>query len=288
VSRVVTRVARKQLRNAVPRQVRAQLRRAHKAIKVAAPPFGEDVHRARTALKKARALLRLLPGEKNTRRRLAKVTRRVGALRDAGVLIATFDRVVGAAPLALTPALQKVRALLVSRRAALESSAATEAQLRRGRHTLRAIRRAKRARGLPVPRWSALVDGLARSYRAARRAKRVAYTTGEDRAFHTWRKAIKVHGYQLRVLTAAGLETTSRLAVLERVGDVLGEAQDLAVFEATLGAQRDCFEDQRDCDALLKEMRRRRIELRQAIRGMADGLFEEKPRRLCKRLLTRA
>lgn len=279
----MSKTTRRAIRKAAPRQARKQLRRALKAVKSAAPPFDEDVHQARTALKNVRALLKLMRRGDKTRERLAKVARRVGRLRDAGVVIVTFDRVVRAARIDKTPSLDAVRARLEARRAALQTDPQTLADLAKAKKTLKQVKR-RAERLLDTPTWPVVVDGLEASYKKARNAMAAAYRQGTDAAFHRWRKAVKSHAYQLRALHSDGGKRRGRQVDLDRLGDILGEAQDLAMFEETVRAERSCFDDQEDCRRLLHLLFRRRQLLRQDVRPLAENLFSERPRAFAKRL----
>ena len=274
----------------VPRQVRRLVRRARKSLVGAAAPFGEDLHQTRTALKRARALLELIPGAKKMRSRVGDVSREVGRLRDAGVAVATFDRVVQSARLRVTPSLRLVRETLERRRTELEAAAGTEAELERAQRTLKREARRIAQGALEEPSWREVKQGYKASYRAARKEMGTAYRRGTDEAFHDLRKAVKLHAYQLKGLqltTSAG-EPGSRQNDLERLGDVLGEAQDLAMFEATLSAERACFGGKDDCRRLLQTMRRRRADLRKQARPLAKSLFRERPAQWSRQLSVRA
>ena len=95
-------------------------------------------------------------------------------------------------------------------------------------------------------------DGMARTYRRARRSMNRAYDTQAQhsdrtggrsssgrsprrnrpaRPSTTWRKAVKAHRYQLQLLSNTWPAwVTARLPELERLGDLLGEEHDLTVL----------------------------------------------------------
>lgn len=271
---------------AVPRGTKHLIRRARKALAGAAAPFGEDLHQTRTALKKARALLQLIPRGKKMRDQLGDVSRVIGSVRDAGVAVVTFDRVVQSAGLPMTPPLQKVRDRLVQRRTEIESNPDTVVELHRAERALAQQERRTKQGALGAPTWRDVKGGCKASYRKARRTMAVAYRRGTDSAFHDWRKAVKRHTYQLkglRIEAGAG-KSGVRQRDLERLGDVLGEAQDLAMFEATLRAERACFGRKGDCQRLLSQMQRQRRQLRKEAQPLGDQLFGERPAQFAHRL----
>jgi CHAD domain-containing protein len=74
---------------------------------------------------------------------------------------------------------------------------------------------------------------LAPVYDQGRESVRVALTVGSEDSFHDLRKAVKSHLYQCRFMKSAFAETmTPRIELTERVGDLLGEAQDIAVLRS--------------------------------------------------------
>ncbi|HEY0712373.1 MAG TPA: CHAD domain-containing protein, partial [Polyangia bacterium] len=258
------------------RKAQQLVRRARRSLERAAPPFGEDLHDTRTALKRARALLQLVPKGKKPREQLGKLGRRVGQVRDAGVAVVTFDRVVKSEGLRMTPALRTVRAHLVERRDGIENDPGTVRALAKAERSLE--RHGRALKKLEAPAWTTVKRGCKASYRNAQRAMVAAYESGSDEAFHDWRKALKQHLYQLKGLKlGSGAEGEQRLVGLDQLGEVLGEAQDLAVFESILRAQGRCFSSPRDPARLCELLQRRRTQLRNRVRAQAEELFAERP-----------
>jgi CHAD domain-containing protein len=251
---------RESIGRAIPRLVRGRLAKAIQAVESPASPLADRVHDVRTALKKSRALLQLvrpLLGRRarKEQRRLAAIARRVADLRDAGVLVETFDRLATTFQEQLTP-LQAVRARLEDRRARLEQRPDTLRSLRR---TGRALARVRR-------------------YRKARRAMADAYEQESSLAFHAWRKAVKAHAFQVELLARlCPAYTEGRRDPLAHLGEALGEDHDLVLFEETVRAERGCFDDQSDCERLLALVSVRRRELRLQARLLGERLFAERP-----------
>lgn len=286
------RIKRKErVAKAIPRIARKQADRAIAALDGQKSPR-ERVHEARTAVKKLRALLRLVRpalGDTYDREndRLRALGDSLSQLRDAEVLIETFDGLFDHFEEQLGPPLRRVRTRLTTRLRGIESRLQLPARLRDARRQFTRTR--KRVRRW-VPRrerrgWKMMAGGLGSTYRWGRRAMAVAYRDGDDVAFHDWRKAVKYHGYHVRLL--AGIwpeEMEGRLGVLERLGELLGEDHDLTVFAETLQSERGCFDDDRDQQVLLGLIDQRKAGLRAMARPLGKRLYAERPSDLCRRL----
>ena len=129
--------------------------------------------------------------------------------------------------------------------------------------------------------YSAIVDGLVRTYRDGRKARRKIERNPSDHQLHELRKRVKYHGCHaawLRPIWPSLMKgwrhTTDQLA------DALGDDHDLAVFHQTLLSDRDRLISDHDRQTLDGLIARRRGELLTAARPLAARLFAEKPRRL--------
>ena len=207
-----------------------------RCLELAAEAAPENVHRARLALKRARAVLRLgealgLPWAGAARCRLARHARRVGTARDwvvvAGVaresaLILRGDAkrcalaVAGAPPTAGAVRLSAWSRWLINERVRLAACpwpALTRRRLRRV---------------------------LAKSERRARRHSRAAGNAPGAGALHEWRKAVIVLREQLYVLQPLVLRPQVRLAArLHEVARKLGAAGDWQMLiDAVRGPSR--------------------------------------------------
>jgi hypothetical protein len=194
----------------IPRLLRAQLKRAIAAVEDDKRPLATRVHDMRTALRRARGVLKLARPVLRRRgreeiRRLARIARRVGVLRDAGVVIETLDRLTrqfGRDPSSLS----MLRRRLEARRRALERRPHTVKALRRAGRALRRIRR--RSSGLlrRAPGGPALAHGFVHEYRKARRSRKAAYRRDRPERFHVWRKVVRTHAFHVKLLAAAGVK----------------------------------------------------------------------------------
>jgi CHAD domain-containing protein len=279
----------------------------------------ERVHEARKALKRMRALLRLLENELGADaydRDSAVVRdagRRLAPARDAAVLLSTLDRLVERHPkqLGRRGGVQRLRAQLRRER----EGAAALALARAGRggdalDDLLALRARMAARQpLSVSSPASLEPAVARVYGKGRKRMRQAARGGRrsnGRKLHEWRKRVKDLRYVAEMLERAdpgkhkrggNKRARAKAAFVGRVarraddlGELLGEEHDLAVLAERV---RSDAHDQRSPStlgrgsrrALLKAIARRRRRLRKrALRGGAR-LYARRPKRFVRRVI---
>ena len=191
---------------------------------MAGQPASEDVHQARIALKRARAVLRLgdacgMAWTAPARRRLAKLARELAAARDGFVVAKTARRLA----VKLAGRARLGAAGLVSRRAARTGGLNWAAWSRR----LAAEQRRLAAQPWPALTRRELERALARSVRRLRKRELDASAGGESAALHEWRKAVIVLREQFNVLRPLRPQPQQCLAgQLHRVARKLGAAQD--------------------------------------------------------------
>ena len=240
-------------------------------------PPEQAVHETRKALKRLRALIRLLEdelGEQTCAREHATLRdagRRLARARDAEVMVGTLDDMLGRHPgkLAHRRGVAKLRGQLVADR-----DRAAEAMLgdRATRAHVLADLRAVRGR---VAEWQlsdrdgiqAVEPALKRLYRQGRRRRRrAARGTGDRaRAMHEWRKRVKDLRYAAEILdrhdpadrtgTAKGKRARRRRKQAQRrsdqshihrlarladeLGELLGEEHDLVLLAARVRADAE-------------------------------------------------
>jgi hypothetical protein len=147
-------------------------------------------------------------------------------------------------------------------------------------HRMRARNRAPAMDG-----WDAVADGLGDSYRGGRRAMVTAYERQRDVDFHEWRRAIEDHGDHLRLLAAVWPEEMGgRLDVLEHLGSLLAEADDLSLFAETLSREPRGLDGGGDGKVLLGRIKQRQQALRAMARPLGRRLFAEPPSAFKRRL----
>lgn len=244
----------------------------------------ELVHDARKAIKRMRALARLLRhelGEREFKRvndSLRAAGARLASARDAEVRLATLQALAERHPKALTP--QRVRSL--SERLESERGEAIEPSERDQVLADIAVMRHRLARWNLVERdFQTLAPGLQRIYREGRRCRaRVEREHARNsRALHDWRKRVKSLYYVLDMLggtKAKGAHRATRQA--NRLGDLLGEEHDLWMLRAYIKAHPDALGDDTSTrKVLLKRIEQRRKRLRKHALDLGTRLYKRNP-----------
>jgi CHAD domain-containing protein len=201
---------------------------------------GDAVHEARKSVKKIRAVLHLLQKDlggtyRAQNERLRDVAHQLAPLRDTDVMAETLKAVRAHNPQSVTPSIftSVDRALAARRRA-------TMARLDPGRLLARAARALKKSarrarRHVREAGGSAAVEaGAARGYRRARKAMRCVQRTPEDVLFHAWRRRVKDHWYQMRLLESIHGTARSRARELKQLEAWLGDDHNLTLLRGTI------------------------------------------------------
>lgn len=216
-------------------------------------PTEYTVHETRKALKRLRALIRLMRvqlGPKRFAREnaiLRDAGRRLAGARDAEVMLATLDELVARYPerLSKSAAIGRLRTQLLQQREQSAALALGEIDARASILTALAEVRAR------VADWrfddgaeEALQLGLERLYREGRKRRARALKAGDTQALHDWRKRVKDLRYVAETLErpgrpGRGLRRVARRA--DRLGELLGREHDLAVLAALVRRERACF-----------------------------------------------
>jgi CHAD domain-containing protein len=262
----------------------------------------QRVHEARKALKRLRALVRLLRdelGEQSYERESALLRdagRGLARARDAEVLLSTLEDLIARHPgrLAGRRGVLRLRARLQQERDGAAALALADSATHAG---ALAELRALRAR---VSEWQlaelggieAVEPALERLYGKGRgRMRRAAKAKGESRrtrTLHEWRKRVKDLRYAAEML---GVQKLAKRA--DELGELLGEEHDLAVLaqrvrrEAKAGRASGA-PGRRSRKLLLKLIAGRRRKLRK--RALRDGerLYARKPASFVRRVRRRA
>jgi CHAD domain-containing protein len=248
------------------------------------PHHTELVHEARKAIKRMRALARLLRyelGEKEFDRvnsSLRDAGRRLAVARDADVRLATLERLQRRHPDTLAQAgIKRLAEQLRREREQAGASADEHTTLVEVGEMRRELARWK----LVEHDFKTLEPGLRRIYREGRRRHRQVRRRkgGNVEAAHDWRKRVKGLYYALDMLGdgSKSVRTSSKRA--ERLGEILGEEHDLWMLAAYAREHTEAFGDDSGAQAALVrlvERRRERLHRRALSRGAR--LYERKPR----------
>lgn len=273
--------------HAVRRIARAQLRKAVENLSGAGGD--EAVHEARKSIKKTRALLRLVRPSldgvyRKENSRLRDAGRTLSPLRDAGAMIGTLDTLQQHANGELSSReVAPVRRALLVQKQQLQQEVGHPEFLREVAAALEQTRRSARQWDLNAGGFPAIEPGLERTFRAGKEAFHRAWKTQTREDLHEWRKRVKDHWYQVRLLenlwcgVFQGYENS-----LKELESALGEGLNLTILRhrisvAAAGRQPVSVIDllDRAIDASRKDLRGRAFEI-------GAKVYAEKPRELTR------
>jgi CHAD domain-containing protein len=296
---------RESLVDALPRMALGQLDLAIEQLSSSnAATDAKTVHETRKALKRLRAMLRLLEhqlGKKayaRENRALRDIAQRLSSARDAHVMLATLDQLIARQPrkLGRRRSVRQLRGRLLAEHAQMQqltlNDPATRAALLAELHTCRERIAAWKLRqhngiGLVEP-------DLKRLYQQGRkRYRRVLQGSGEQTiAMHQWRKRVKDLRYAAEILqhrhAPQSLQPLVRRA--DALSELLGEDHDLAVLSERLraGARWDGSKTWRTPrktrKLLLKAIAKRRRKLRKLALRQGAKLYRQSPKPFMQRL----
>jgi CHAD domain-containing protein len=242
----------------------------------------EAVHRARTDLKKARAALRLAaPAMRSGARRAADHElrdrgRALAASREADVAVETLAKLADGLP---CDAVEALRVPLTIRATATRANGLVPADHAAG---LRAL--AHDAGGWPLGRADrdTLARGLAGTYARGRDALADVRDTPSTEALHEWRKRVKDHWYQLRLVRDAWTPVmTAYAGEAAALSQLLGDDHDLAVFAALIEQEPSLAAH---AGGVLDVVARRRAEAQEQALALGARVYAERTRAFARRM----
>ena len=248
----------------------------------------EAVHDVRKRLKKSRSALRLVRYDLGDATRGAEndvlrgAGRRLSGARDAQVLLETLaslrDELTARTYDAMRGALEQRRdALGAQQEASRDGTGAIADEL----DELRG-----RIGGWPLAdaSFASAGRGLRRIHERGRAAMDVALADSSDEDWHEWRKRVKDLWYSLRILQpVAPAQLSGTVDEADRLSDVLGDHNDLAVLLQAVDEHRDALDDDRAAE-LRGAASRRRDRLRLSAVPLGKRLYAEAPNRLARRV----
>ena len=263
----------------------------------------EAVHTARKAMKRLRALLRLVrneigyPAYRAQNVVLRDTARLLAPARDAVILVEVLDEVTeNYAPYLRKRTFAATSDWLQRRRDAAAQRVRGDRQLlvdvvcnlrtARARFASWPLEGPGDGRRTPLrDDYQAIAPGLHRVYRRGRRAMDAAYDSRREADFHDWRKRVKYLRYQLESLELLWPEMiTAQEGRLDELGEMLGKEHDLAVLSEVVLASPDACPDARERTLLLAVAYQWRHDLRTAARPLGDTLYGETPDAFVARL----
>lgn len=271
------------LSKGVRRIARAQIDAACRVLEGREEPR-HAVHEARKALKKLRAILRLVAPEFGRKAyRVEKLffqdaARLLAPLRDAEARVKSLDALIALGK--LEPGdFAKVREEM--------DAAAERLALRAKGPRCRAVKILRLARArvrrwpLGETEWKNLVKEIRRAYRKGKRGLELYQREQTPEAFHAWRKRVKELWYHLRIVEDLLPESVAKqIDLFGEIGEIAGNARDLAMLRETLRARKTEVET----TLLIGEIDVRLPELQLAATERGVHLYADKPGAFAKRL----
>lgn len=259
----------------------------------------ETIHESRKALKRLKALFKLArpalaaADYKREYRVVRDVGRSLSGARDLEVMPLTL----AALSTVLTEqsgtdsadAVKAVEAAISRAASAVASgddgSDARTLAIQSAAATIKSARRRWSRLQLADDSFEALAVGAAGGLVELRAQHEHAVESGEDEAYHDWRKSAQLHWRHLRLLTDLwpGL-LSARLAATKALADVLGHDHDLSIlagFIHEIPSRRLKAASRRQ---LLAAIEARQDDLRQEARAYAELIVHEKPQQFAERL----
>lgn len=279
-----------------PEQLTAEVRRiATDQVERGLQELGGDphegIHQVRKRCKKLRALVRLVRDAdpdlyQRENAAFRDTARRASHLRDDAAMVEAYDLLADAYEDHVDLAsFAPVHDVLVARRD--DAAPDVDEALTAIGSDLEAARTRIATWELPGDGFELLAGGLERTYRRSRNRRRDAYAQGTTAAFHEWRKRVKYHRYQVRLLQDAWPRVLrARRRELHTLGELLGDDHDLAVLRARLHADPDGHGGTDLVAALTGLLDRRRASLQAQADHLGARLFAEEPGAFVDRLAT--
>lgn len=259
----------------------AQLQRALDQLLAGADPE-EEIHEARKALKRLRALVCLARADLGPERMrwehraLGRCAALLAGQRDAAALVGCLEALQewsgGAFP--------RVRRWLAQR----QGEAGREGAVGEAVDGLRWAQCRLESWGLQGRGWQSLGPGVRWVYGRARRCLRLARNEGGEEAFHTWRRYVKYGWYHAQVLQ--GVWPPVMLALqgeLDRTAELLGAEHDLTVLAELLAGEETPRVSRAEAQRVAALIPQRQAQLRAAALELGARLYAEPPRALEKR-----
>jgi CHAD domain-containing protein len=243
----------------------------------------EAVHEARKGVKKTRAVLRLFQKQlgddyQDLNGRLRTVGHQLSSLRDvdatAEMLKCLRDRyaklITGAAFRAVDRGLLARKRRTLSRLHPNRLLAVVARELEQCRKSIPTlIRRVARSRTMR--------GGITRGYRRARKAMTEVRTHPGDLLFHQWRRRVKDHWYQMRLLEGVNRRAHARVRQLKRLETWLGDDHNLVLLRDTILEAPTRFGDEQTTAVVLGCVSKYQVTLRRRALKGGHRLFARTP-----------
>ena len=251
----------------------------------------EAIHEARKSVKKIRGVLRLMRPELGEIYRrenpfFRDVGLRLSQFRDAGAMIETFDALREKYRGELGRGrLTSIRRGLIARKEQAEKQGGIEKVLNGMAAVLR--RSALRVENWPLAAdgFGAIAPGLEATFRRGQKALALARKHPLPENYHEWRKRVKNHWYQVRLLE--GVWDGTMPAYERRLKDLetwLGEDHNLVVLEEKVMAEPGFYGREPEIALFVKLIGKYHKELRGNALDLGARIYDEKPRQFRRRM----
>ena len=242
------------------------------------------VHETRKALKRLRALLRLMrpaigrDAFKSENAELRDIGRSLSGARDRHVLLETANKLDAAGGFGRRGVVERLRQAIAAANGAGEPLSLSAADERLGECGKRLATMAVTGEGFAI-----VGDGLKRCYREARDAFQSAYASPSDEAFHEWRKGAQRHWRQMALLSRGWPDyLDARAGEARALSQLLGDDHDLAILVAFVHSDAASGLAGETAALIETAARKRQDELRAVARPHGDRLFADSAKQLTR------
>jgi CHAD domain-containing protein len=269
---------------------RQELRRA--ASSLAGSAASAKVHDARKRVKKVRAVVTLMNEAHNgawakADQPLRAAGRMLADLRDSDALVETLDGLRKRYPKRLSAvSYRPIRRELNRRRAQALKAASDKRRLKSAATKLERLRRSAK-KWVPSIKTSELPGLLRESFRASRKAMKIAGNKQEPEAVHDWRKRVKTLWYHMRLVTSVMQNLEHRIGSLRSLERLLGDHHNLEVLCVTMADDRDGAARAADSRELIAVARARQAAVRRQAFALGKRLLGRTSKQFARSLRPR-
>jgi CHAD domain-containing protein len=249
----------------------------------------DTVHQVRKRCKKLRGLVRLVRGSfsdyKLENQKLRDAAARLSYIRDAEAIIETHDHLIEFYDDEVDKmAFSSIREQLEARQETILAERDIDQKLAQFRAEMVEVYDQVHKWSLNEKSFEAIEGGLAKTYKRARKAMAAAREDPIPEKLHEWRKRVKYHWYQARLLREIWpLMMRAHVDAADELSDLLGDHHDLAVYRETLLSHPDAYGEAEEVEALIGLIVARQSVLVEEAFILGTRLLAEKPSALVKR-----
>jgi hypothetical protein len=247
------------------------------------------IHDARRHVKKARAAVRLLRGSLGkdyiaANERLRTVNHMLAPIADGEAVLETLGRIARRYRQTVgRQALGAIRVGLIENERRVGRQATVDRSLETAVRLLRAERQELRNWSTTGAGFGAIRSGLRRSFRAARNGLARVGSRPTPEHFHGWRRRVKDHWLQLRLLEArCGNQLSADRRRLEALDGFLGEYHNCAILDEIVAERR--LLPRKEASGWRRALGEYQTQLRRAALASARAVYAETPRQYVGRV----